>query len=155
VEEEAQIDEAGRKELAKNLVTYADAITAFAFVQSVAFGFALGQKEFRESVLRGWYLVVLFLLIAYYVYFLFVRKCRLNMGRLNPLTKPPLGDAILTECQENLWKYRYTVLALSLVLSLVALGSTLLGACREQGCPPKHGLVSSGGPVVGDVALSY
>ena len=39
-------------ELGKQLRTYADGITAFAALQSVAFGIALGGKDFRDSVLK-------------------------------------------------------------------------------------------------------
>jgi hypothetical protein len=61
-----------QKDLAKQLVTYADAITGFAFVQSVAFGFAPGQTDFRASVLRGRYWVLFVLLFAYGFYWFFV-----------------------------------------------------------------------------------
>jgi hypothetical protein len=38
------------KEVAKQLGTYADAITAFALVHSITFGFALGSTDFRDRV---------------------------------------------------------------------------------------------------------
>ncbi|MGB7434182.1 MAG: hypothetical protein WBR26_04885 [Candidatus Acidiferrum sp.] len=42
------------KELGNKLASYADAIVAFAFVQSVAFAFALGSNDtFLKHAVRG------------------------------------------------------------------------------------------------------
>jgi hypothetical protein len=47
------------KELAKQLSTYADAITGFAFVQGVAFGLLLGQsKDLPANVATHWCIAV-------------------------------------------------------------------------------------------------
>jgi hypothetical protein len=78
-------DEAGRKDLAKQLVTYADAITAFAFVQSVAFGFALGQKDFCANVVRppcAPLVVGALLAVAYFMYYRLVLQCRVGVNTL-------------------------------------------------------------------------
>jgi len=64
-----------RKELAKQIITYADAITAFSFVQSVAFGFALAH-EFRESILKIPHHLIWGIPVAYSIYALCVLHLR-------------------------------------------------------------------------------
>src|ERR1700704_4712595 len=119
--------ERDRKEFAKQLVTYADAITAFAFVQSVAFGFALGQTEFRKSVLQGPYWVLGITLCGYILYGHFIHKCRKGEATLLCGSKDP----DLTEWKHRVWNYRFGVLLLALGLSLIAIGSTIVGEHRK------------------------
>src|SRR4029077_14232643 len=113
-----------QNELAKQLVTYADAITAFSFVQSTAFGFALGQCEFRESVLRVPYISSSVAGGAYLLYGYFVYKCHKGEKALL------LGsqDAPVTKIWRNrIWWHRYSVVVLATALSWIALGLTIVG----------------------------
>jgi hypothetical protein len=63
--EKQVVHELERRDLAKQLVTYADSVTAFSFLQSGAFGFALGQPDFRDSVVRGPRSIAACLTVAY------------------------------------------------------------------------------------------
>ncbi len=127
------------KKLAEQLVKYADAITAFSFVQSVAFGFALGQKDFRDSVLRGPWIVLVILIGAYAIYWRFVRKCRQGVEELLTEPKEPNSPRNIPTDKWNreAWKYRKIVLALALSLSFIGLTLTVIGACVEKkaACP--------------------
>ena len=112
-----EINEIRAKKAAKQIFTYADAITVFSFVQTIAFSVALGQAEFRKSVLRAPCIVVFFLLVAYFVYFLYLRKCREGITAL----LGPSKDSTLSTWHQKLWNYRFSVLALGFLLSLLAL----------------------------------
>jgi hypothetical protein len=68
------------KELAKQFVLYADSITAFAFIQSVALGYALwGNKDIAANIgtWNGWTFVavVVLSLLVYAFYVFIVERC--------------------------------------------------------------------------------
>src|ERR1700730_2727524 len=59
-----------RKDLAKQIGTYADATTAFAVLQSITFSFSLGSDEVHKNVLKTppWLIPVLCIVaLAFYV----------------------------------------------------------------------------------------
>jgi hypothetical protein len=65
------------KELAKQLVTYADSITAFAFVQGLAFCVLCAQSVSLACAVRGkWYIAAFLMVVATVIYFLLVRRCQ-------------------------------------------------------------------------------
>ena len=64
------------KELAKQLNTYADAITGFAFVQGVGFGLVIGQNpNLSTSVARQWCIAAPIIFVMTCGYFVMVRRC--------------------------------------------------------------------------------
>jgi hypothetical protein len=133
VEKEGKSDQLGREYLAKQLVTYADAITAFSFVQSVAFGFALGQKDFRTSVLKGLWIVALVLGVAYAIYGVFVGRCRNGETGLLGLS----DDAKILQWRQGIWRGRFLVLCLGFVLSGIALTLVWYGDYLQKKNPSK------------------
>ena len=120
----------GKEELAKQLVTYADAITAFSFVQSVAFGFALGQREFRESALKAPYLVIGVVIVAYGFYTGFIYECSVGVAALLPGSSN--ADPTFADWTRRTWAYRFCVVALAALLSVSAIISTMIGAHVEK-----------------------
>ena len=76
-------DVSEKRELAKQLNTYADGITAFAVVQGVGFAFVIAQSVTADcSVQARWYGVVFFAFIVSGVYELMVRRCHGAEDRL-------------------------------------------------------------------------
>jgi uncharacterized membrane protein len=136
---EQPLPNAESNKLTEQLVKYADAITAFSFVQSVTFGFALGQKDFRESVLKGPWIVMLILIGAYAIYWKFVRRCEQGVSALSPEPKEANpANVEIPKWKRETWKYRKIVLALGLTLSLLGLTLTMIGDCLEKkNAPPK------------------
>jgi uncharacterized membrane protein (DUF485 family) len=64
------------KELAKQLSTYADAITAFVFVQGVAFALLIAQsKDLPGNVARQWYIAVSVMILMTCGYLWMVSEC--------------------------------------------------------------------------------
>ncbi len=65
------------KELAKQLSTYADSITAFAFVQGVAFCVLCAQSVSVACAVRSkWYIAASLMVVATVLYFLLARRCQ-------------------------------------------------------------------------------
>src|ERR1700690_1569196 len=124
----------GNEELAKQLVTYADAITAFAFVQSAAFGFALGQREFRDSTLKAPYLGLGLLALAYAFYTWFIFECRRGVAAL--LSGPTHMDPVLMEWTNRIWCYRFGIIGLAAFLSAIAMILTMVGAHFDKDHAP-------------------
>jgi hypothetical protein len=111
------------KELGGKFATYADAITAFAFVQSVTFSFALGSnKTFVANAVKVWWLVPLITTIANALYAYIVTGChRAEDALLEPLKSP--GDA----WEKNVRKWRKLAIGLGFILSLLAYAGTCYG----------------------------
>jgi hypothetical protein len=64
------------KELAKQLSSYADAITAFAFVQGMAFALLIGQsKDLPVAVARLWYIAATIIVVMTGFYLWMVGRC--------------------------------------------------------------------------------
>lgn len=64
------------REIAKQLSTYADGITAFAVVQGVGYAFIIAQNVTADCAIKSrWYVVFLFAAVATYGYVLMLRRC--------------------------------------------------------------------------------
>ena len=116
-----------RKELAKQFVTYADAITAFSFVQSAAFGFALAQHEIRDSVLKASGKAKMVTFAAYVIYVVVVVVCWFANGSLSPLPKEDKQTRIFARA---LWLGRLAIIVLGATLCLLAICWTVEGSAH-------------------------
>jgi hypothetical protein len=116
-----------KAELAKQLRTYADAITAFAVLQSVAFGIALGGKDFRESVLKLHRCQIdLMCAGALVLYIVFVAACHYGEDAVLDVPKGQTGKA-------ETWTHyirvgRFIVIAVAQGLNFLAIYFTFHGA---------------------------
>ena len=71
------------KELATQLRTYSDSITAFAMLQGLAFIFLIVQNvAFACAVRARWYLAAPLIVVATYLYYCLVRGCHDAEDRL-------------------------------------------------------------------------
>jgi len=105
-----------KKELGSKLATYADAITAFAFVQSVTFSFALGSNEtLIANAVRIWWLVPSIIVVANALYAYLVSGCHRGEDALLERLEHP-GDTWAKKVR----KWRKLVIGLGFILSLVA-----------------------------------
>jgi hypothetical protein len=128
-----------REELAKQIITYADAIAAFSFVQSVAFGFALAQHEFRESMLKIPHYYIWGIPAAYLIYAIFVVLLCWRYYKLFSVEKKTVEYATV----KWLWIGRFAVIGFAVILSGVAIWFTLHGAQASAGKSIVNG---AGGP---------
>jgi hypothetical protein len=114
------------RELGNKLGTYADTITAFAFVQSVTFSFALGGNDtFLKNALRVWWLIPLNLIVANLFYAYLVDNChRGENALLEPLASP--GGP----WEKKVRRWRMYVIGLGLAVSLLAYGASWWGSHR-------------------------
>lgn len=120
-----------QEELAKQIITYADAITAFSFVQSTAFGFALGGHEFRDSMLKIAHPWIWGVPIAYFIYIALVLALwRAYTSALSP-TKYEIRSKEY-KLAKALWLGRIGVVFLAMLLSGIALGFTIHGAAATS-----------------------
>jgi hypothetical protein len=86
------------KEFAKQMYTYADAITAFAFVQGTAFGLVMGQNGgLASTVASFWFFSVPIMVVMNVVFIFMVRQCHRSEDRLigAPATRSDKIGAIL------------------------------------------------------------
>ena len=110
-----------RRDLAKQLVTYADATTAFSLVQAIAFGLALSQTELHNSVIR-WSTYVQYLIVgAYVLYLILAALCCLGESQLLGDSK----DGVTRRWRTIAWVYRLLVLSLALFISLLSITLTI------------------------------
>jgi hypothetical protein len=117
------------KELGDKLTSYADAIVAFAFVQSVAFAFALGSNDtFLGHAVRVWWLIPSALIFANLLYAYLVRIC--HRGE-DALFDPAASSVLAWEKKVRTW--RFVVIVLGLIVSLVAYGASFHGYCHDSG----------------------
>jgi hypothetical protein len=124
----------GQEELAKQIITYADAITAFSFVQSTAFGFALGGHEFRDSMLKIPHPWIWCIPIAYFIYIAFVLALWLAYTRALSAKEDELCSNEYS-LERYLWFGRIGVVVLAMLLSGLALGFTIYGAGSTSPVP--------------------
>jgi hypothetical protein len=117
-----------RKDLAKQLATYADAITAFSFVQSVAFAFSLTQHEVRDSVLKAASIAEMITFAAYIVYLLFVGICWIGNRTLLDDSE---ADQQTRSWATALWVGRIIVILLGAFLCLLAIHLTVKGSTHQ------------------------
>ena len=124
------------KELGSKLISYADAIVAFAFVQAITFSFALGNNAtFLKHALRVWWLIPLAILVANVFYAFLVHTCHEGSNALLDPFAPP-GDA----WERRVRTWRFLVIGLGLVLSLAAFGASSHGSSHDSGpqCQATH-----------------
>jgi len=113
-----------QKELGNKFATYADSITAFAFVQSATFGYALGSNDtFLAHAVRVWWLVPLNLIVGNLFYAYLVRKCHRGEDALLGPISPP-GDA----WEKTVRRWRMAVIGIGVVLSLLAYTASWYGS---------------------------
>jgi len=111
-------------ELGKQFSAYADAITAFTFVQSLAFGVALGSNDtFRSRALGIPWLVPGIIVVANLLYACLVYGC--HRGEDELLEPFPSAGA---KWQKRVRVGRMVVIGLGLALSLLAYGATWNGS---------------------------
>jgi hypothetical protein len=114
-----------RKDLAKQLGTYADATTAFAVIQSIAFAFALGSKDLRENILRTPpCLIPALCLVALGIYSLIVLACHLGE---NALIGKPCRKIDTHNWTRHLRFWRYAVMVLAESVALIGVYFTFRG----------------------------
>jgi hypothetical protein len=113
-----------QKELGNKLGTYADTITAFSFLQSATFSYALGTNDtFLAHATRVWWLVPSFLIVGNLFYAYLVRQChRGEDALLEPLESP--GGA----WEKKVRKWRMAMIALGLILSIVSYVGSFYGS---------------------------
>jgi hypothetical protein len=125
------------KEVAKQLATYADAITAFSVVQSVAFGFALAGNDLSAKMIRApWWLVPGVCLVAYTFYAITVWRCQHAEDTLfvgSEESKKADGWA------KEIRYWRIWIIVLAAALSLIAYGLTRYGPSLFKGSAPTTG----------------
>ncbi len=113
-----------QKELGNKLATYADTITAFSFLQSATFSYALGTNDtFLAHATRVWWLVPSFLIVGNLFYAYLVRECHRGEDALLEPLEPPGGA-----WEKKVRKWRMAVIALGLSLSLIAYGGSFYGS---------------------------
>jgi uncharacterized membrane protein YidH (DUF202 family) len=113
------------KDLVKQPATYADAITAFAFVQSVAFSFSLAQHEVSDAVLKIPRTLPAVIIVAYAIYMAFVGICLWGEKTLLHDSNEDSATRKWTTC---VWICRFAVVLFAAILSLLAIGATIVGA---------------------------
>jgi hypothetical protein len=112
-----------KRELGSKLATYADTITAFAFVQSVTFSLALGSNStFSDNAVRVWWLVPLFLIVANALYAYLVSGCHRGEDALLDQLEPPAD-----RWEKTVRRWRRFVIGLGFILSLIAYTGTWYG----------------------------
>jgi hypothetical protein len=116
-----------QQELGNKLGTYADTITAFAFVQSVTFSFALGsERVFLMNAVKVWWLIPLIVIVANCFYAYLVHEChRGEDALLEPLASP--SDA----WNEKVRAWRMSVIGLGLILCLLAYAESWYGSSHR------------------------
>jgi len=108
------------------LSTYADAVTAFALVQSITFSFGLASKDLRESILKTPHLLVPSLVIlASFFYGTIVVLCHYGEDAL--IGKPDSKSPVDRWTRYARYLRLFVILAVT-ALALVALGFTFAGA---------------------------
>jgi hypothetical protein len=123
-----------QKELGNKLGAYADTITAFSFLQSATFSYALGTNDtFLAHATRVWWLVPSFPIVGNLFYAYLVLQCHSGEDALlEPLESP--GGA----WKNKVRKWRMAVIALGLVLSLVAYVGSFYGIRHPPETHPTH-----------------
>jgi hypothetical protein len=106
------------RDFAKQLVLYADAITAFAVVQLLAFVYLLAHGDcFTANVLHSVWYPVLGSIFIYSVYLRLDLLCRRGEIAILTLFR---GD-VLTPIVNRAWKARYAIITGGLVFTVILL----------------------------------
>ena len=121
-------------ELIKQLTTYADAITAFALIQSIAFCFAVAQGDgFAKAVWRkhGAVAATIGLVVGTCLYCFLVTMCMVWVGRLDK-TSGTTASSTVTSALLIIQITRLSLIVVAGVLSLFALWATKLDPGRVE-----------------------
>ncbi len=106
------------KDFAKQLVTYADAITAFAVVQLLSFNYLLARGDcFTVNVLHNLCLPVVGSIIVSGVYGVLVILCHVGERHILGSTRDPKVAPLATTA----WIARYVIISLALVATVEVL----------------------------------
>jgi len=117
------------KELGNKLISYADAIVAFAVIQGVTFGFALGSNDtFLRHAVRVWWIIPSALIVANLLYAYLVRTCQRGEDALFDPATPSVAT-----WEKKVRTWRFLVIGLGLIVSLVAYGSSFYGYYHDGG----------------------
>jgi hypothetical protein len=120
-----------RRDFAKQLVAYADAITAFSLVQAIAFGLALSQTELHNSVIRWSSYVLCLISGAYILYLILAALCFLGESQLRRFEI----DGVIRRWRIIGWICRLLVLSLALGISLLSVILTVKhGLAEDKNC---------------------
>jgi hypothetical protein len=124
------------EDVAKQLTGYADAVAAFSFVQSVAFGLALGGNDLPSKLWAApWWLVPSIMIVTFGFYMAIVCLCQNEEKALFSCTDASKKvDGVVGRIRG----WRVGVIFLAAILSGVAYGFTRHGykAPVVQACGP-------------------
>jgi hypothetical protein len=122
-DETGRISDESAKELAKQFVLYADSITAFAFIQSVALGYALwGNKDIAVNVgtWDGWtFVAVVVLSVLVYAFYVFI-VARCHAGE-NFLVGGLDVQSGIGEWKARVWRMRTAIVIFAGALAISVL----------------------------------
>lgn len=112
-------------DVAKQLTGYADAIAAFSFVQSVAFGLALGGNDLAVKLRTApCWLIPVILIVAYGFYGTIVYLCQTAENTLFGSTlESKKADSLIVHVRH----WRVAIVILAAVLSAVGYGFSRYG----------------------------
>ena len=112
-------------ELAKQLGLYGDAVTGFSVAQALAFALALGSSnEFRNSLLQGWFFVILLTLLFLAFYFYLLNQC--HSGE-DALLGKPNGNQEVDYWTRRIRHIRLFIVVSATAFALIAFGATAIG----------------------------
>lgn len=132
------------EDVSKQLTGYADAVTAFSFVQSVAFGLALGGNDLPAKLYAApWWLVPVVMFVTFGFYLTIVCLCQnAEKSLLSRTYESRSADAVVGRIRG----WRILVVILAGALSGVAYGFTrrgyeppvvqTCGPCQSAGSQP-------------------
>lgn len=122
------------RDFAKQLVLYADAITAFSFVQALGFIYLLAHGDcFTANVLKKVLFPILGAIAGSVIYFVLVLGCHLGERTVfKTLTKTPPSRLV-----NWTWGVRYGIIALGLIFTLTVLCLVKLSPVFLVDCHPK------------------
>jgi hypothetical protein len=108
----------GERDFAKQLVIYADAITAFAAAQLLAFIYLLAHGDcFTVNVLRCVWFPVVGSIVVNCVYLGLVRACR----RGETAILAPVRNDNITRRVNSTWRVRYGIIIAGMIFTVVLL----------------------------------
>jgi len=119
------VNPAEDKELATQLRTYSDSITAFAILQGLAFVFLIVQNvAFACAVRARWYLAAPLIVVATYFYYRLVRGCHAAEDRLVGIPSDRSNKIGFELPKVRKWKSRF-IFAIGVLEFLMVIGLKL------------------------------
>jgi hypothetical protein len=122
------------RDFAKQLVLYADAITAFSFVQALGFIYLLAHGDcFTKNVLQTPCLPIVGSIVGSVIYFFLVLGCNLGERSIfKTLAKTPPSRLV-----NWTWGVRYGIIILGLIFTLTVLWLVASSSVFVVDCHPK------------------